>query len=219
MVLKLTDKTKSEVLVKMLEETEKQIIWLKNLDYKVMYYTFLFILVLSAWVATSPSTIPPKLLLVLALLIMPIISIVFLIKNHLRHSKLRDQYGRIAKALKLNTEEYGEIIYPDLEKHDLIFHLGRMLYIFLLIAGTSLAGYFVWNLNLTPRSALAIEESLSYVKKIYPKQENKWIVNSLRWDDAKKGYHLVIQGQDTGVLFTLFYDGKNKNVTEHLKNP
>ena len=126
--MKLDDQRKIEVLLKLLEENQKQVEWLKELDFRITYYTVVAMLAGIVWSASNSSI--PAWLLVWVVIIMSLLTLLFLSRNHLRHMELNREYRRITKALLLTQKgEYAEeAIYILRKREDWIFHAGRTLY-------------------------------------------------------------------------------------------
>lgn len=132
MSLNLTDEMKVDTLHKLLEEYGKQIQWVKDLDFKIIYYTLGLLIAVIAWFSANP---PQKELfpfLEYVIYILGLWSIVFLIRNHARHSEILDKLQHIHDALLMNKpgEYCSSVLESSTSVKDLSFHLGRILYIF-----------------------------------------------------------------------------------------
>lgn len=147
--MKLNDKDKVEVLLKLLEENRKQVEWVKELDYRVVYYTIFALLAGLAWLAAQQRSASLRMLFNGAVIVVSLLAVIFLIRNHRRHAGLNKEFKRVVKALRLNKEsEYtDEAIYPLREGHDWPFHAGRALYGVLIIVVAILAMFFLNDLG------------------------------------------------------------------------
>ena len=144
--MKLDDQKKADVLLKILEENRKQTEWVKNLDYKIVYYTVLFFLAGIAWLGSKPASAPPKWLFDLAIGVVSLLAIIFLLRNHMRHGGLNQEYFRIVEALLLNKEnEYGsQPLYQARRDPDWAFHAGRGIYAILIILSAIVTPRFAY---------------------------------------------------------------------------
>jgi hypothetical protein len=139
---------KVNTLHKLLEEYGNQIQWVKDLDFKIIYYTLGLFVAVIAWFSTNP---PQKELfpfLKSVIYFLGIWSIVFLIRNHFRHSKILDKLHNIHEALLLNKpgEYYSSAIESSTSIKDLSFHMGRILYIFGIIIACLLCIAYIKSL-------------------------------------------------------------------------
>ena len=137
MALSLEDSEKIDVLLKLLEENKKHVEWLKNLDYKIMYRTILLFCAIGAWWGSKPDLLPPpsECLLISLTWVITVLALGFLLRNHLRHAGLNNEFKRICAALSLDKKKiYGEEAIVDLA-NGFSFHFGRILYGVIILAG------------------------------------------------------------------------------------
>jgi len=130
MEIKLTNQMKLDTLHKLYEEFSRQIIWIKDHDFKVFYYTMGLLVGIVAWFAANPPQNELIPLLNIVIIILGLWAALFLVRNHNRHAKLLNKIHNIYIALQLNipntydgllTEEYKNL-------KDWGFFIGRLLY-------------------------------------------------------------------------------------------
>ncbi len=146
--MEINKERKVDILLKLLEENRKQVGWLKNLDHKIVYYTVLLFIVGIAWLASRPYTTPQYCSLLISIIGIVVFDILFLIRNHHRHTELIYENRRISKALLLDKKnEYNsEAIYPLHDGQDFAFHIGRFLYIILIIFSAVMTWSFMYEI-------------------------------------------------------------------------
>jgi hypothetical protein len=147
MPVKLTDEKKIDILLKLFEENRKQVEWLKDLDFKIVYYTLAIYLAMVAWFSANhpkDSYIP---FLVVAIILVASTAVLFLARNHIRHTGLNAELGRTMEALGLmSANEYAEKpLFSSSSGKDWAFHLGRVLYGVAVIATALLTYIFLVN--------------------------------------------------------------------------
>jgi len=143
---------KVDTLHKLLEEYGSQVQWVKDLDFKIIYYTLALLVGIDAWFAANPPSRPllPSLYAIVAFL--AAWSIVFLWRNHSRHGGLLDKLQQVHDALLLTEPKaYGT---APLEKtrssKDLAFHSGRILYGVAILIASSLSAVFITSVAPMP---------------------------------------------------------------------
>lgn len=138
----LNSKNKVDVLLKLIEENRKQAEWVKNLDYKIVYYTVILLGLVIVWITNNPKIELLKEFFFLTIIMFGILSIIFLLRNHIRHSGLNKEYGKIIRALLLTQSNvyHQEPIYNSKKRGiDWMFHLGRSLYILFIVISVIIA--------------------------------------------------------------------------------
>ncbi|MFC2028867.1 hypothetical protein ACFLTX_02960 [Chloroflexota bacterium] len=148
MTIRFTNQMKVDTLHKLLEEYGKQIEWVKDQDFKIVYYSLGLMVAMVVWFAANP---PQKNLLVYlygVITFLGIWSIVALIRNHMRHSIILEKLQNVHTALGLNVP--GQYIASALEQNkktkDLAFHAGRSLYILAILAACILSAIIINSL-------------------------------------------------------------------------
>ena len=146
--MNISDDKKVDVLTNVLNENRRQAIWVKNLDFKIIYYTLLLFLALVAWVSSEGLKHALYYLMSRLVFTLFIIDALFLTRNHLSHYYLNKEYFRIIEVLKLsNAHEYDtKAVIKKSKFHNYTFHGGRILYIaFFYLALLLLVGY--WTIS------------------------------------------------------------------------
>ncbi len=129
---------KVDVLLKLMEENKKQIEWVKNLDYNIVYYTVLLFFAIIAWTASKPSFITlPNWFFILAVVTFTILALSFLYRNHYRHSRLNKEYENLKDALSLTKKDVYNSEPICIVGDDWAFIFGRILYAILIILGAT----------------------------------------------------------------------------------
>jgi hypothetical protein len=148
MSIQLSNENKVSILVDLMKENRKQVEWVKNLDFKILYYTLAFWVAIVAWLSTKPPATTPKCVLSGAVILISILATGLFIRNHARHADLNTEFIRMASSLHLTTgNEYGlYVIYPKRNGSDWAFHLGRGLYFLFIIIGATFTTLFIWTL-------------------------------------------------------------------------
>lgn len=146
--MKLNDEKKSDILLKLLEENGKSVEWLKELDFKISYYTLALFLALIAWLASNVPNEDDKWVFYVIVALTATLSVVFLIRNHSRHATLNFELDRVHTALLLKAAgEYAPDVLVDTVKNDWEFHLGRILYGLFILAAAVVTCIFLARLK------------------------------------------------------------------------
>ena len=170
MCIELGHRDKIDVLLKVLELNAAHVEWIKNMDYKVTYYTLVFVIAVVVWIAASPVQLPPLFVIVSSLIGVCGLAILLLAKNHWRHKELNEEFRRIVHALKLNqANSYSTQQIVTLRQSDLPFHLGRSLYMALIIVSGLLAGLFAVQVPQVADLAYAIDRSRALAARAFLK--------------------------------------------------
>jgi hypothetical protein len=146
MKLELTDQMKVNTLHTLIEEYGRQVQWVKDLDFKIIYYTLAFLVAIIAWFIANPQEQAYIFIWIIAFLC--VWSIIFLFRNHFRHGVLLDKLRSVHEALgffepKLYAEEALE---GRKNFKDWAFHAGRILYAFgIVCAGLFSAIVLIYN--------------------------------------------------------------------------
>lgn len=130
MAIDLRSDKKIEVLLHLLDENRKQVIWVKNLDFKMAYYSLGFFVAATAWFSANPPQSEQIRLLQVFVAVSALLSWSFLWRNHSRHDGLNREFNVILDALRLTEANvYAEKpICPIQTRVDWRFHFGRGLY-------------------------------------------------------------------------------------------
>jgi hypothetical protein len=138
--MEIERKEKIEILLTMLKENNIQIIWLKDLDLKIVYYTVVLQFATITWLAATQNT---QLLFVFRFFsfVTLVLSGLFLLRNHITHNRIRLNNRRMLNALGLfSKNRYGDesmLTYSS----DWTFHAGRLIYL-VILAISSIATIF-----------------------------------------------------------------------------
>jgi hypothetical protein len=136
------DSNQIEILKTIIEDNGKQVEWVKNLDFKATEYAIIFTVISICWLATNGINFGSVMLIKWAILIIPLASILILIRNHIRHFKLNRQWQKVVISLKLNERNiYNDAPIVKIVNNELTFHLGRVLYALPILA----TAYISWQ--------------------------------------------------------------------------
>lgn len=131
--MELDNDRKVDVLLELLKEKRRQVQWLKDLDFKIAYFTVSLLVAIMAWLGTAEQVKVPDCVLRVSVLSVSILALGFFLRNHSRHKGIRVENDNICQALLLmKVGEYDE--QPILRKrskrwwHDWPFWFGRLLY-------------------------------------------------------------------------------------------
>ena len=141
-----TDDKKADVLLQLLDHNRKQAEWVKNLDFKVVYYCLGFFVASIGWFSANPPQQSQLPLLISSVVLMTLLSLLFLLRNHARHHALNAEFSSILSALNLmEPNHYGDQAVCKMwdTKVPWAFHFGRGLYSYFIICGAALAIAFV----------------------------------------------------------------------------
>lgn len=124
----------NDILLRILDEKNKSIDSIKNLDWKIVYFSIFSFAACVYWVSSKPAILPNRNTFYTIIIGFSLLSIIFLLRNHLRHHFLRQERYQILKLL-FSPEQLKEISSKKF-MHELLFHLGRSIYICYILLGT-----------------------------------------------------------------------------------
>lgn len=138
--MEIKPKEKIEILLTMIKENNVQIIWLKDLDFKIVYYSVVLLFATLTWLATTTTAENSQLLFMYRYfsLILVTLSTLFLIRNHFTHWRIRFNNRRMLGTLGLFKKNIYGTEPPVTYSNDFMFHMGRFIYfVILVISGTT----------------------------------------------------------------------------------
>ncbi len=128
--LSLNDKMKVDTLHKLLEGYGRQVQWVKDLDFKIIYYTLGLLVGVVAWFITNPPGKGIIFTLYGVITFLGLWSIILLCRNQKRHATLLDKLQLVHKALQLDLpNQYAPFALETCKNlKDWAFYAGRCIY-------------------------------------------------------------------------------------------
>lgn len=144
----LTDEKKTDVLLHFIDQNRKQAEWVKNLDFRIVYYCLGGFVALIGWFLATPPQRSQFPFLVSAIVFLTMLSLLFLLRNHSRHHSLNVEFRNILAALRLTEPNYyGTKPICEQPNSKMVFHFGRGIYSAFIVCGAILTISFIISVD------------------------------------------------------------------------